>query len=317
MYRMPYTGNVTAILGGDIASALGKKGTSSDITLYNHKQHDCILSFVQPTNYPDKIQSLVTAITMADQVLLKIDQLNSVLAETIVTLNALDAKKGYLIPGENKTIESLKPLTKDSVVSGYSQLEWQPALIREKLAEHTINAGGQPTVLIDHSFPVKGVGTVALGVVKCGTIKKHDELTVYPSRTKTLVKSIQVHDTDVAEAQAGIRVGLALKDIKPEELPRGTVISLNPNIKTANTLELNITLSKYSPRELKLGDTLLASAHLNYTPAKILEGQLKPGETGKIHIQLEKEIPLLPGRLTLLDPSQKMPRTCAGGQIPT
>lgn len=300
-----------------MAPSLGKKGTYSDITLYNHKHHDCILSFVQPTNYPDKIQSLVTAITMADQIILKIDQLNAVLAETIVTLNALEAKKGYLIPGENTTAESLKTITKDSVVSNYSQLEWQPALIREKLAEHAVNADGQPTVLIDHSFPVKGVGTVALGVVKCGTIKKHDELTIYPSRTKTLVKSIQVHDTDVAEAQAGVRVGLALKDIKPEELPRGTVLSLDPSIKTANTLELNTTLSKYSPREIKPQDTYLASAHLNYTPAKILEGQLKPGETGKIRLQLEKEIPLLPGRLTLLDPGQKMPRTHAGGQIPT
>jgi selenocysteine-specific translation elongation factor len=312
---MSYTGNVTAVLGENLAQTLGKKGTSSDVTLFNHKQGDCILSFVTPSAYPDKPQSLVSALTMASQTILKIEALNSTTAETIVALDALNAEKGYLIQGVNVTQESIEPIIANSIASKYKKIENQPASIREMLAEYKPDTSGEAAVLVDHSFPVKGVGTVALGVVKQGVIRKHDEVTLNPQGGKTLVKSIQVHDTDVSEAQTGVRVGLALKDIKPEDIPRGTILTTNSNIKNASTVEVEIKLSKYSPRPIKPDDTYLAGFLLNYTPAKILEGALQPGQTGKIKIQLEKEIPQIPGRLTLLDPSQKMPRITAGGNI--
>jgi selenocysteine-specific translation elongation factor len=252
---------------------------------------------------------------MADQCILKIDKLDATIAETIVALDALDFKRGYLVLAEGVAHETLKTAAPDSIINAYSLLEWQPAIIREKLAELKIDNSGEATVLADHSFLVKGVGTVVLGVVKKGVIKKHDEITLYPSKTKTIVKSIQVHDTDVQEAQTGVRVGLALKDIKPEDIPRGTVLSTSQSIKTASTIELNFTLSKYSPRTINPGDIFLAASTLNYTPAKTIEGSLKPGQTGKIKIQLEKEIPQLSGRLLLLDPGQKMPRILGGGKI--
>jgi len=312
---MPLTGNVTAVLDGAAAAALGKKGTSSDVTLYNHKQGDAILSFVHPSAYPEKVQSLVSALTMADQILLNVGVLNAGVAETIVALDAADARIGYLVLAGEMTHDSLKAAAAASVVSSYPLLEWQPALVREKLAELAFGAGGETLVLVDHSFAVKGVGTVALGVVKQGVVRKHDPITLYPSRIKTLVKSIQVHDKDVAEAQAGVRVGLALKDARPEDVPRGTVISSSDSLETASGVEADVALSKYSPRTLNPGDVFLAAHLLTYTPARVLEGSVNPGQKGRLKLQLEKEITLTPGRLMLLDPSQKMPRILGGGRL--
>ena len=66
---------------------------------------------------------------------------------------------------------------------------------------------------IDHAFEVKGVGTVALGVIKQGSLKVHDEFQIYPQNKKILVKSIQMHDDSVLDSASPSRVGLALKGI--------------------------------------------------------------------------------------------------------
>jgi len=215
----------------------------------------------------------------------------------------------------SKLKEKIKTLAKNSVLNSYQPIELQPALVREKLSQFKMETNENPMVLVDHSFPVKGVGTVALGVVKTGVIRKHDNITIYPTKGKTLVKSVQVHDTDVAEATAGVRVGMALKDIKPEDIPRGSILSVSDSLKTANTLELNFTLSQYSQRTINPGDIFLAGYQLTYTPATVTEGSLKQGQTGKIKIQLEKEITILPERLVLLDPSLKIPRIAGGEKI--
>ena len=305
---MPFSGNVTAVLGRNLGPSLGKKGTSSDVTVYNHKLGDSVLSFVEPSAYPDKIQPLVSSLCMADQVLLKVEELNSVFAETVVALDAASIPAGYIIYCNGVSPDALKGISSGSVISSYGSIEDQPMLIKEKLSELTPDSTGDAIVQIDHSFSVKGVGTVALGVVKKGILQRHDELTIYPQRTKAQVKSLQVHDMDVTEAVAGLRVGLAFKDIKPEDVSRGSLHSTNASIVTASALDVDCTLSRYTPRPLSEGDTFLASAHLNYVPARVAEGSVAPGRTGKIRLSLEKELPMLQARLILLDPGQRIPR---------
>ncbi len=312
---MAFSGNVTAVLGKNLASSLGRKGTCSDITLYNYKIQDTVLSFVEPSSYPDRIQSLVSSLNMANQVLLKITELNAFFAETLVTLDAAGVTPGYLILDQNIMHDSVKNLVPHSIISSYPVIEEQVMTIREKLAQLNPGNSGDAVIQTDHSFTVKGVGTVALGVVKKGTIRKHDEVTIYPSRKKTLIKSVQVHDTDVDEAVCGVRVGLALKDIKPEDVPRGALISTSDSLQTTNSLKLEATLSKYSPRSLNEGDAVMVNAMLNYVPCKVTEGSLKPGETKTISLSLEKDIPLFSGRLMLLDAGQKMPRVFGHGLL--
>lgn len=74
---------------------------------------------------------------------------------------------------------------------------------------------------MDHRFPVKGVGTVALGTVTQGVVRKHDALSNLPGGEETVVRSIQRHGRGVDHALQGERVGLALKGLGPQELDRG------------------------------------------------------------------------------------------------
>ena len=77
--------------------------------------------------------------------------------------------------------------------------------------------GAVGSVPIDHHFNVRGIGTVILGCVADGWIKKHDKMRVEPLGKTAQIRSVQKHDDDFAWAYAGDRVGCALKDIDAEE----------------------------------------------------------------------------------------------------
>ncbi|MCI4361477.1 MAG: hypothetical protein L3J91_07200, partial [Thermoplasmata archaeon] len=66
---------------------------------------------------------------------------------------------------------------------------------------------GTVQVPIDHAFPVKGVGAVALGVVRRGSLTAHEKLRLFPTPKLVEIRSIQVHDVDVRAARTGERVG--------------------------------------------------------------------------------------------------------------
>ena len=51
-----------------IAESLGKKGTSTDLTLYDKKESGIIRTWVAPNGFPEKIQPLMQAINLADAV---------------------------------------------------------------------------------------------------------------------------------------------------------------------------------------------------------------------------------------------------------
>ena len=301
-----YSGNVTCVIGG-LASSLGRKGTVSDVTLYNNKTGDSVLSFIEPSSFPEKIQSLASSLNMSDQVLLKINSLDPGFAECLVAIDASGIDKGYLVLSSGITLDKLKPFIAGTVLENYSVLEEQVLALREKLSLLNPESQGEPVIQIDHCFTVKGVGTVALGVVKEGIVKKYDELTIYPTQGKTTVKSMQVHDNDVVEAVSGSRVGLCLKNIKPEDCPRGCVLSTR-EIEVLDALEAKAHISKYAKKGIDAGDIFLVNSSLNYVPAKLVSGSLEPGSSGKVSLELEKKIPIIDKRLLLLDPGRKAPR---------
>ena len=55
----------------DLASEFGKKGTETDLTLYDRKESDIIKTWVIPNGFPEKIQPLLQAINIAESTNLK------------------------------------------------------------------------------------------------------------------------------------------------------------------------------------------------------------------------------------------------------
>ncbi len=238
----------SACYGAPIAEKLGKKHMSSDIALYSHASHEGIFSFVEPVTYPDKIQSLFFPAMMSDVCIVKVtsDWMDYRLGETILTLNALKAEKGILVVDEMVDQGRLSNALKGTVIEEYVKSSDNPTEIKSLLSEFKFDTKeGNPRVLVDHSFEVKSVGTVVLGVVLQGEIKPYDSLVVQPSGKECMIKSIQMQDKNQDLAGPKSRVGLSMKGIKPEDVPRGSLLSPKGEIKSKKEFSISFTPSPF------------------------------------------------------------------------
>ena len=99
--------------------------------------------------------------------------------------------------------------------------------------EHKVDAAGPARLHVDRVFSLRGIGTVATGTLRSGTVGEGDVLRAEPAGRDVRVRSVQVHDRAVDRADAGQRVALALPGIERSELRRGDALiapgSLRPS----------------------------------------------------------------------------------------
>lgn len=275
----------------DLAGKLGKKGTESDITLYNFVKGDRIYSFVDANGYPASLKSLIQTINLSDIALVCVPSsgLNAQVGECIVALDLLGNKRGlFVITMSDKSnpaalselSEKIKAITRgtnlekwESIAVSTTTFEGLESL-KEKLfalgeEARTANAAKNdlpPRIIVDHFFNVTGMGCVVLGVVTQGTLKVHDNLTTSPINMPTEIRSIQSNDVDMKTAPAGTRVGLALKGIQSKDFDRGYIISQKEEV--ASKFSLKCRLSKFT-QNLGVGDAVHLFAGLQDMPATI------------------------------------------------
>ena len=251
----------------DIASEFGKKGTESDLTLYDRKESDIIKTWVIPNGFPEKIQPLFQAINLAEYVIFHVDKLDKFTGEQIIALDSLKKEKGILSHTFDVDESKLNMMIKGTVVENYTRVEHDK--IKEEMnALEPITNDNPAELLIDHCFDVKGVGTVILGKVSNGTIKQYDNLKLYHHNIDVLIKSIQMHDDPVSESVCPARVGLAVKGAKPDEVGRGDVISVEGAVEIKTEIELDFEKSPFYKSEITENQGCLVNIGLQTKAAK-------------------------------------------------
>ncbi|EQD55446.1 elongation factor Tu domain 2 protein, partial [mine drainage metagenome] len=137
-----------------VAEALGKKGTSSDLTLFNSVLGEQQLVFVEPTRFPEKMVALTTALSMAHRCLLVVHALSRSVAETLATVDLFDLPT-TLVRGPSVGDDELRRALKGT------RLEPEPILaedlprLRETIGSWTApDRPGPVRVPIDHAFQV-------------------------------------------------------------------------------------------------------------------------------------------------------------------
>jgi selenocysteine-specific translation elongation factor len=253
----------------DLASEFGKKGTETDLTLYDRKESDIIKTWVVPNGFPEKIQPLFQAINLAEYVIFHVDKLDKFTGEQIIALDSLGKEKGILSHTFDVDESKLGMMIKGTVVEKYLKVE--PDKIKEEMNKLQLLASTDPPeMVIDHCFDVKGVGTVILGKVTGGTIKQYDNLKLYPQGIDVLIKSIQMHDDPVAESVYPARVGIAVKGAKPDEVGRGDVISAENVVDVKTEIELDFKKSPFYKNDITENQGCLVSIGLQIKAAKFL-----------------------------------------------
>ena len=254
------------------ARAFGKKGTQSDVTMYNAVRDGHAATIVVPSQFPEKLPSLLYAIAMADRLMLLVNALDRSLAETLATVDLFGPPVTVAL-GPSVGEEEFRRLVRGTRIEGERTRPLDLPQLRSEVDGWSATAlPGPVRVRLDHVFPVKGVGTVALGVVTQGRLSAHDRLQLYPSDRTVEVRSVQVHDADVASAECGERVGVALKDIEVEAVERGQVLAPPGSLRSGAELGGDsLRRCPYYRGKLAAASTVQLLVGLQLVPAKLAE----------------------------------------------
>ena len=291
-----------------IANDFGKKGTSTDLTLYDRKESNIIRTWITASGFPDKIQPLLQAINIAEYVIFHVASLDKFTGEQIIALDSLGKKEGILSHSYDVDESRLNTMIKGTVLENYKIID-SSNLKDEMLKFPVIQNDGQTHIVIDHCFDVKGVGTVALGKVISGKISQYDKLIHLQSGAEVMVKSIQMHDDDVKEAVSPARVGLSLKNIKPDEITRGDILSNDNSVNILNEISLDFKKNQFYKNIISKNEMCLVNIGMQIKSGKFMS--ISP-----VKLKLDKPMVVLPNdTCVLLKPESQSIRIIGNGEI--
>jgi selenocysteine-specific translation elongation factor len=283
-----------------LASFIGKKGAINSITFY-YRKSDVIITALAPTDVEDKFYAMAQSMLMADIIVISTRNIDSSFGEALVAAALLNKKT--LFTNDNDILQYIAR----SGLNGYDIVDRSVLLDNiERFAKAmTRSIEVNARVDIDKAFPVKGIGTVLLGVVTKGAIKKHDKL--YHNSGKLVeIRSIQSHDEDIEEAYSGTRVGLAVKGIEDKEVEKGAVLS-TVRIPPANTVAVDMEFSNMVKKPDSQFDALFVSG-FSSSNAKVTQTE------NRFMITFEKALVIEKGDIFLLVGKTK-PRVFARGKV--
>jgi selenocysteine-specific translation elongation factor len=248
----------TVEAANEIAKKIAKAGTKNDIAVYNHASSEGVFTYVCPNS--DRIQSLVQSLAMAEIPVLVASEITKEVGESIIAIDAMGFEKGFIIASDS-TRDQLMNFIKGTSLEKFSFVD-ESNLRLEIMKINFQRSPGEILIPIDNYFNVKSVGTVILGIIKSGSLKKYDKLMVEPLGKEILIKGLQSQDKDLETAEAGMRIGLSLKGVEADELKRGFIIC--SSMKKSSEFTLKLKRNKFSKQELKQGMQLSLCIGLQY-----------------------------------------------------
>ncbi len=287
------------------------------------------------------IKNMLAGVIGMDLVLLVIAADEGIMPQTqehINILNLLGLKNGIVVLTKCDLVDSdwlelikedIKDELKDTFLANSHMLEVSSTTgkgikelidVIQHMTTDTVNERDVytiPRLPIDRAFTISGFGTVITGTLISGTIKKGDELEVYPIGNICKVRNIQVHNLDADTCYAGQRAAINLSNIKKTELYRGCVLAPVNSMKNTMMLDVKINLLKSSRRIVENRSRL----HLYTGTSEVLcrvvlldKESLSPGESCYAQLRLEEEIAVRRGDKFILRFYSPM-ETIGGGEI--
>ncbi len=292
---------VSVPLNPALAELIGKKGSGNGITFYNRKTDDGAIVALAPTSISEKFYSVAESMLLAGQIVVGTDNLDKLFGEILVACSLLDKRVIFTKDG------SIEQFLKGVKIGRHDFSD--SSQIVQKILEHSQEYDNSETrVDIDKAFPVKGLGTVLLGVVTKGTLKVHQEL-YHGSGKKIVVRSIQSQDADMQEVGTGTRVGIVPKGIEHDEVEKGDLlVSANP-VQRVKRAAVSIRMNSVSPEALHKGFHYFFVSNFSVSFATIESVEGESAELG-----FEKQIPVEKGDQFLLM-REAVPRIFASGRV--
>jgi selenocysteine-specific elongation factor len=151
---------------------------------------------------------------------------------------------------------------------------------------------------IDRVFTMKGFGTVVTGTLVAGTIRREEEMEVFPTGRRVRVRGVQVHGQASDAAVAGQRTALNLAGASTEDLSRGMTLAPPAMFSATRRVDVRLRLLSSAPRALRHRSRVHFHSNTMETVAEIvLHGtkQLAAGAEAFARLKLPEPALLLPG----------------------
>ena len=254
----------------------------------------------------------------------------------VVALNKVDlASPDRIEEVKNKVILLLKgtPYEKAKIVEvsaltgkGIDQLK---SALQTSLSPPIRQWNGPFKMPIDHAFTIAGVGTVLTGTIHRGKVKVKDTVEIKPIDKKGQVRSLRSFGEDKEEAIAGERVGVAVKDLKPDDAHRGYIAVSPGSINSTCHVITELEVDKYYLRPLTPHsdvDVFVGSYEMlgNVVPGVMEDGKfivktsVKAPEKCLVYVELRQQVVAERGdRVLLMNPGLQARefRIIGGGRI--
>ncbi len=231
------------------------------------------------------VKNLAVVINKMDEVEYKEESYNKVKEDVGKLL------KGVGINPETTTFIAASGLKGDNIVKKSENMTWYkgPTIVEQF---DLFPAPELPTNLpmrmpVQDVYEITGIGTVPVGKVETGIMKKGAKVIVLPGRTgkgiEGELRTIEAHHEQLNEAEAGDNVGINIRGVGKKDIARGDVVceAANP-IPVVEEFIATITVINH-PTVLAKGYTPVFHIHTAQVPCQFTEliAQINPA-TGEV-----------------------------------
>ncbi|MBN2067319.1 MAG: translation elongation factor EF-1 subunit alpha [Candidatus Diapherotrites archaeon] len=238
-----------------------ERGVTIDVAYKKFEGKKNNFTIIDAPGHKDFVKNMITGTSQADAAVLVVAAKEGVMAQTkehaflaqvmglkqlIVGINKMDeisydekkfneVKEGVnkLLTGVGYKADQLKfiPISAwvgDNVAKKSEKMTWyKGATLLETLDE--IVAPKPPTdkalrLPIQDVYNIKGVGTVPVGRVETGILKKGDKIIMEPSGVEGEVKTIEMHHEEMPQAVPGDNIGFNVRGLGKGDVARGDVV---------------------------------------------------------------------------------------------
>jgi elongation factor 1-alpha len=216
------------------------------------------------------INQLIVAINKMDTVDFDEKRFNEVVEDTKKLLRSI----GYKV--EEIPFVPISAYYGDNVVKKSDRTPWYKGPTLVEALDATIKEPEKPIdkplrIPIQDVFTITGVGTVPVGRVETGVLKKGDKIVFEPAGVSGEVKSIEMHHQEIPQAIPGDNIGFNVRGISKKDVRRGDVAGHPDNPPTvAKEFTAQIIVLQH-PTVITAGYTPVFHCHTASVACKIEE----------------------------------------------
>jgi len=170
---------------------------------------------------------------------------------------------------------------------------------------------------VDRVFSMKGFGTVITGTLISGKVEVGETIMIYPSRIKSKVRGIQVHNRTVNQAEAGMRTAVNFQGLEKDSVNRGGILSNPDALQPSYMLDVSILYLHSNKKPIKNRTRVRFHTGTSEVLGILVlldQEELLPGETAIAQLRIDTPVAVIKDDHFVIR-SYSPVRTIGGGYV--